>query len=54
MAWFEEKKIPLEEQTHKEEVLPYCEIVHIGDMIVELNLSTMPNLLLGLVGVCWD
>ena len=39
---------------YKEKVLPYYEIVHEGDMTVEQNLSIVPNLLLWLVGVCWD
>ena len=39
---------------HKEKVLPHCKIVQGGDMTMEQNLSTMPSLVLGLVGVFWD
>ena len=47
-------KVLLEEETHKEEVLPYYEIVQGGDMTKEHNLSIVPSLLLRIVGVYWD
>ena len=40
--------MPLKEETHKEEVLSYCEIVQRGDMTMKQNLSVVPSLLLGL------
>ena len=40
--------MPLKEETHKEEVLSYYEIVQGGDMTMKQNLSVVPSLFLGL------
>ena len=54
VEWSKRIEVPLEEETHKEQVLPYRERVQGDDMTMEQNLSTVISLLLRLVGVCWD